>query len=103
VITRRSRRFKHCKAISETYTDFLEEKGPAREVPIVEEDFAIAELVRGKHMDIEEAAGFGACDKLALRRLKATTTFLPSTYYNLFYSPILDEEVDEMEASGHIC
>jgi len=78
VITRRSRRFKHYKAISETYTDLLEEKGPAREVPIVEEDFAIAELVRGKHMDIEEAAGFGACDKLALRQLRLQRhSFLP--------------------------
>ncbi len=37
-------------------------------------DFATAELVGGKHMDIEEAVGFGACDKLALRWLKAITT-----------------------------
>jgi len=39
----------------------------ARKVPIVEVDFTTAELVGGKRMDIEEAAGFGACDKAASR------------------------------------
>jgi len=52
----------------------LEEKGPAREAPIVEEDFAIAELVRGKRMDIMRKAGYGASDKLALRWLKVIAT-----------------------------
>ena len=44
-----------------------EPRAQARKVPIVEEDFATAELVRGKHMDIEEAASYGACDKPALK------------------------------------
>ena len=38
-----------------------------RKVPIVEVDFATAELVGGKHMDTEEVAGFGIYDKSALR------------------------------------
>ena len=42
-------------------------KTETREVPIVEEHFATAELVRGKHMDIEEADSYGACDKPALK------------------------------------
>ena len=42
-------------------------KEGARKVPIVEVDFTTAELVGGKRMDIEEAAGFGACDKAASR------------------------------------
>jgi len=42
-------------------------KEGARKVPIVEDDFTTAELVGGKRMDIEEAAGFGACDKAASR------------------------------------
>lgn len=35
-----------------------EEGGGAREVPIVEEDFTTAELVRGKHMDIMLRASY---------------------------------------------
>jgi len=42
-------------------------KEGVRKVPIVEVDFATAELVGGKHMDTEEVAGFGIYDKSALR------------------------------------
>jgi len=44
-------------------------------------------------------ASYGTYDKLASKQFKAATTFLPSTCYNLFYSPIKDKEVGEMEAS----
>ena len=53
--------------IRNIHPEGLAEKGKAREVPIVEEHFATAELVRGKHMDIEETASYGVCDKPALR------------------------------------
>ena len=53
--------------IRNMHPDFLEEKVSSREVLIVEEYFATAELVGGKRVDIEEAAGFGACDKAASR------------------------------------
>ena len=43
------------------------EGGGARKVLIVGEDFTTAELVGGRRMDIEEAAGFGVCDKAASR------------------------------------
>ena len=42
-------------------------KTEAREVPIVEEYFATAELVGGKRIDIIRKASYGACDKSALR------------------------------------
>jgi hypothetical protein len=35
-----------------------------------------AELVRGKCADIMKEASYGACDKLALKQLKARRTFL---------------------------
>ena len=44
-----------------------EEPRGAREVPIVEEDFTTAELVRDKRMDIMRKANYAACDKPALR------------------------------------
>ena len=44
-----------------------EPRAQARKVPIVEDDFTTAELVRGKGMDIMRNASYGACDKLALR------------------------------------
>ena len=53
--------------IRNIHPGFLKEKGPAREVPIVEEDFTTAELVRGKRMDIEQVVSYGVCDKSALR------------------------------------
>jgi len=52
--------------IRNKHPEWVGEGVAPREVPIVEEDFATAELVRGKHMDIEEAAIYGACDKPAL-------------------------------------
>ena len=60
--------------ISNTHPDMEE---LARKVPIVEVDFATAELVGGKHMDTEEVAGFGIYDKLALTWSSATGTLLP--------------------------
>ncbi len=42
-------------------------KSTARKVPIVEVDFATAELVGGKRRDIMKKASYGVCDKLALR------------------------------------
>jgi len=42
-------------------------KTETREVPIVEEDFTTAELVRGKRMDIMRKASYGVWDKSALR------------------------------------
>jgi len=49
------------------HPDFLEEKVSAREVPIVEEYFATAELVGGKRIDIIRKASYGTCDKAASR------------------------------------
>jgi hypothetical protein len=43
------------------------EKDTAREVPIVEVDFATAELVGGKRTDIMRKASYGTCDKAASR------------------------------------
>jgi len=60
--------------IRNIHPDFLEGKGPAREVPIVEGTPYTAELVRGKHMDIMRKASYGACDKLALRWLSGYRT-----------------------------
>ena len=53
--------------IRSSHSEVLEEKGRARGVPIVEEDFTTAELVRGRHMDIEKAPSYGVLAKSALR------------------------------------
>ena len=74
--------------IRSKHPELLGNKSAAREVPIVEDDFTTSEPVRGKHTDIMKKASYGAYDKLALKQFKAATTFLPSTCYNLFYSPI---------------
>ena len=60
--------------IRNIHPDFLEEKGPAREVPIVEVDFTAFELVRGKRTDKMRKAGYGAYDKLSLKQFKAIAT-----------------------------
>jgi len=44
----------HIRSVHPEY----EPGGGAREVPIVEEDFTTAELVRGKHMDIMMKASY---------------------------------------------
>jgi len=62
-------------------------KTETREVPIVEDDFTTAELVRGKGMDIEMAPSYGVLDKLALRWSRATRTLLPPGH-NVLHSPI---------------
>jgi len=41
-------------------------KVETREVPIIEEDFTTAELVRDKRMDIMRKASYGVWDKSAL-------------------------------------
>jgi len=64
-----------------------EPRAQARKVPIVEDDFTTAELVRGKGMDIEKAPSYGVLDKLALRWSRATRTLLPPGH-NVLHSPI---------------
>ena len=49
-------------------------KAETREVPIVEEDFTTAELVRDKRMDIMRKASYDAYDKLVLRWLRVIAT-----------------------------
>jgi len=44
--------------IRSKHPEFMEPEGTAKEVPIVEEDFTTAELVRGKHMDIMLKASY---------------------------------------------
>ena len=53
--------------IRNIHPDFLKEKGPAREAPIVEEDFTVPELFRSKRIDMIKEASYAACDNLALR------------------------------------
>jgi hypothetical protein len=70
----------------------LEEKGPAREVPSVEVDFTTAELVKGKRMDIMRKASYSACDKPALRWLRAVRPlrrFCRCLYFLLFVSELV--------------
>jgi len=70
--------FKHPEEVGDREAGgIVTPKTETREVPIVEDDFTTAELVRSKRMDIMRNASYGACDKLALRQLKATATFLP--------------------------
>ncbi len=45
--------------IRNTHPEFMEDESMAREVPIVEVDFATAELVGGKRMDIMRKASYG--------------------------------------------
>ena len=61
-------RFKHSEEVGAGEVDGKgAPKAETREVPIVEEDFTTAELVRDKRMDIEEAPSYGVWDKSALR------------------------------------
>jgi len=53
--------------IRNKHPEWVGEGVAPREVPIVEEDFTTAELVRGRHMDIEKAPSYGVLAKSALR------------------------------------
>jgi len=64
-----------------------EPRAQARKVPIVEEDFATAELIRGKGMDIAGATSYEVLSNLDLRRLKVAGT-LPPPGHNVLHSPI---------------
>jgi hypothetical protein len=77
VIILRSKLPRHYEAISETYTPiFWRKKARPGKSPLLRRSPYTAELVRGKRMDIMRKASYGACDKLALKQLKARQTFL---------------------------
>ena len=81
-------RFKHPETVEAGEAGgIVTPKTETREVSIVEDDFTTAELVRGKRMDIMRKAGYGVCDKLALRWLSGYRTLLPPGH-NFLRSPI---------------
>jgi len=81
-------RFKHPETVEAGEAGgIVTPKTETREVPIVEDDFTTAELVRGKGMDIEKAPSYGVLDKLALRWSRATRTLLPPGH-NVLHGPI---------------
>jgi len=86
-------RFKHPETVEAGEAGgIVTPKTETREVPIVEDDFTTAELVRGKGMDIEKAPSYGVLDKLALRWLKAARTllrFCRCLYFLLFVSELV--------------